>query len=279
MLKIGQYNTLKVSRLVDFGAYLDAGDDTEILMPAKFIDADLKPGDEVDAFVYTDSQDRLIATTEKPYAQVGDFAFLQVAQTNSVGAFLDWGLEAKQLLVPFSEQRDRMHEGGIYLVYVYLDHTTKRVVASGKIEKHVGNVLPHYKVGQKVDALLVKHTEIGYKCIVDNMHWGMIYSNEVYRPLELEQKITAYVKRVREDGKIDLSVSDRARARTSSLSDDILEKLRLSPKGFLPLTDRSDPEAIKAVLQCSKRDFKKAVGKLYKDRLITIGEDGIFILQ
>lgn len=278
MLKIGQYNTLKVSRLVDFGAYLDAGDDTEILMPAKFIDHELQPGDEVDVFVYTDSQDRLIATTEKPFATVGQFAFLQVAQTNSVGAFLEWGLEAKQLLVPFSEQRDRMHEGGIYLVYVYLDHTTKRVVASGKIEKHVGNVLPHYKVGQKVEALLVRHTDIGYKCIVDNLHWGMIYANEVYRPLELEQTITAYVKRVREDGKIDLTVTDRARARTSSLSDLIREKLRQSPQGFLPLTDRSAPEAIKAVLQCSKRDFKKAVGKLYKDRLITIGEDGIFIL-
>ena len=279
MLKIGQKNTLKVIRVDDFGAYLDAGDDIEILMPAKFFDSDPKPGDEVTAFVYTDSEDRLIATTEKPYAQVGDFAFLQVAETNSVGAFLDWGLEAKQLLVPFSEQRDRMREGGIYLVYVYLDHTTKRVVASGKIEKHVGNVVPDYKTGQKVEALLVKHTDIGYKCIVDNLHWGMIYANEVYRPLTLEEKITAYVKRVREDGKIDLSVTDRARARTSSLSDEILEKLRQSPEGFLPLTDKSAPEAISGLLQCSKRDFKKAVGKLYKDRLIALGEDGIFMVR
>ncbi|MCM1450853.1 MAG: S1-like domain-containing RNA-binding protein [Clostridium sp.] len=278
MLKIGNYNTLKVSRVVDFGAYLDAGDGLEILMPAKFFTSEPLPGDEVDAFVYTDSQDRLIATTEKPYAEVGDFAFLQVADTNSMGTFLDWGLEAKQLLVPFSEQRERMHEGGIYLVYVYLDHTTNRVVASSKIEKYVGNVLPSYKHGQKVEALLVKRTEIGYKCIVDNLHWGMIYANEVYQPLALEQKITAYVKRVREDGKIDLSVTDRARARTSDLSEAIMEKLNLSPEGFLPLTDKSDPQAIKAVLQCSKRDFKKAVGKLYKDRLVAIGEDGIFKL-
>jgi len=278
MLKIGQYNTLKVSRIVDFGAYLDAGDDLEILMPAKFFETAPKPGDEVTAFVYTDSEDRLIATTEKPYAQVGDFAFLQVAETNSVGAFLDWGLEAKQLLVPFSEQRERMRKGGVYPVYVYLDHTTKRVVASTKIDKYVGNVIPDYKQGQKVEALLIKHTDIGYKCIVDNLHWGMIYDNEVYRPLKPEEKITAYVKRVREDGKIDLSVTDRARARTSSLSDTILEKLKSSPKGFLPLTDKSDPDAIKAMLQCSKRDFKKAVGKLYKDRLVTLGEDGIFLM-
>lgn len=278
MLKIGQYNTLKVSRVVDFGAYLDAGEDTEILMPAKFFENAPVPGDEVRAFVYTDSEDRLIATTEKPYAQVGDFAFLQVAETNSVGAFLDWGLEAKQLLVPFSEQRDRMREGGIYLVYVYLDHASKRVVASSKVEKYLGNVIPDYKTGQKVEALLVKHTDIGYKCIVDNLHWGMIYANEVYRPLELEQKITAYVKRVREDGKIDLSITDRARARTSSLSDVLLEKLRNAPGGFLPLTDKSDPQAISAALQCSKRDFKKAVGKLYKDRLIAISDDGISLL-
>lgn len=278
MLKIGQYNTLKVSRVVDFGAYLDAGEDLEILMPAKFFESEPEVGNEINAFVYTDSEDRLIATTEKPYAVVGDFAFLQVAETNSVGAFLDWGLEAKQLLVPFSEQRDRMHEGGIYLVYVYLDHATNRVVASSKIEKYVGNVLPDYKHGQKVEALLIKHTDIGYKCIVDNLHWGMIYSNEVYQPLSLEEKITAYVKRVREDGKIDLSISDRARARTTNLSDAILEKLSLSPEGFLPLTDHSDPEAIKALLQCSKRDFKKAIGRLYKDRKIAIGEDGIFKL-
>lgn len=278
MLKIGQYNTLKVNRIVDFGAYLDAGDGLEILMPAKFFESEPHEGEEVNAFVYTDSEDRLIATTERPFAVVGEFAFLQVAETNSVGAFLDWGLEAKQLLVPFSEQRDKMHEGGIYLVYVYLDHATNRVVASSKIDKYVGNVLPDYKHGQKVEALLVKHTEIGYKCIVDNLHWGMIYSNEVYQPLSLEEKITAYVKRVREDGKIDLSIADRARARTTNLSDLILEKLRLSPEGFLPLTDRSAPEAIKALLQCSKRDFKKAVGRLYKDRQIALGEDGIFML-
>ena len=169
-MKIGQYNTLKVTRLVDFGAYLDGGDGTEILMPAKYISAPLSPGDEVEVFVYRDSEDRPVATTEHPYAIVGEFAFMQVSQVNNVGAFLDWGLEAKNLLVPFREQKVRMLQGGIYLVYVYLDHTTQRVVASSKIEKFIGNVLPHYNAGDKVQALVYEHTPIGYRCIVDNLH-------------------------------------------------------------------------------------------------------------
>lgn len=274
MLNIGRFNKLKVSRLVDFGAYLDSTDGREILMPAKFLAPNTEVGDEVEAFVYTDSEDRLIATNEKPYAVVGDFAYLQVAEVNKFGAFLDWGLEAKQLLVPFSEQRNRMNPGGIYLVYVYLDDTTKRVVASAKVEKYVGNLLPHYKHGQKVNALLTQRTTIGYKCIVDNLHWGMIYANEVHHPLTLEENITAYVKGVREDGKIDLTINDRARARTTDLASDILDFL-MENDGYLPLTDKSSPEAIEKTLLCSKRDFKKAIGKLYKDRKITILEHGI----
>lgn len=274
MLKIGQYNKLKVNRMVDFGAYLDAGDDKEILMPGKYIEDELKPGDEVDVFVYTDSEDRLVATTERPFAIVGEFAYLQVAEVTKVGAFLDWGLQAKQLLVPFSEQRQKMVEGGIYLVYVYLDDTTKRVVASAKYEKFVGNVWPHYRPGQKAQALLVQHTPIGYKCIVDNLHWGMIYDNEVYQPLAIEQTITAYVKNIRQDGKIDLRVTDRARARTADLSDVIMDTLEKNG-GRLPLTDKSAPEEIQQALQCSKRDFKKAVGKLYKERKIALSADGI----
>lgn len=274
MLKIGQYNRLKANRMVDFGAYLDAGDGKEILMPNKYIEDELKPGDEVDVFVYTDSEDRLVATTERPFAMVGEFAYLQVAEVTKVGAFLDWGLQVKQLLVPFSEQRQKMVEGGIYLVYVYLDDTTKRVVASAKYEKFVGNVWPHYSPGQKAQALLVQHTPIGYKCIVDNLHWGMIYDNEVFQPLAIEQTITAYVKNIREDGKIDLRLTDRARARTADLSDVIMDALEKAG-GRLPLTDKSSPEEIQQSLQCSKRDFKKAVGKLYKERKIALSADGI----
>lgn len=274
MIKIGDYNKLKINRLVDFGAYLDAGDGREILIPRKFIDADAQAGDEIEAFVYTDSEDRLIATTEHPFARVGEFAFLQVAEVNKFGAFLDWGLESKQLLVPYSQQRDPMRAGGIYLVYVYLDDTTKRVVASSKVDKYLGNVLPDYKRGQEVKALVYQHTPIGYKCIVDNLHYGMIYSNEVYQPIEIEEDVTAYVKQVREDGKIDLTLSGRASERTRDLGDVILEKLQAAG-GSLPYGDKSSPESIELAFQCSKKDFKKAIGGLYKERKITISPTSI----
>lgn len=276
MLKIGENNKLKVTRLVDFGAYLDGGEYGEILMPAKYIASPLQPGDEVDVFVYTDSEDRLVATTEHPFACVGEFAFLQVLQVNRVGAFLDWGLVAKNLLVPFSEQKARMNPGGIYLVYVYLDHATKRVVASSKIEKFIGNVLPRYKEGDKVRALVYQHTPIGYKCIVDNLHYGMIYENEVFRPLEVENTVDAYVRQVRDDGKIDLTLGERASVRTDSLSDRIYEAA-VAEGGRLAMSDKSTPEEIRARFQCSKRDFKQAIGHLFRDRRILLGEGEIIV--
>ena len=271
MIKIGQYNTLKVDHLADFGAYLDAGDGTTILMPAKYFPFDETPkvGDEVDVFVYNDSEDRLVATTEHPYAMVGEFAFLEVTQVNRVGAFLDWGIESKDLLVPFSEQKADMKEGGVYLVYVYLDNATKRIVASQKVEKFLGNVLPEYRQGQQVQALVCQHTPIGYKCIVDNLHYGMIYDNEVFKPIELEQTIVAYVKNVREDGKIDLTIGAAARERTGDLASQIMDRLR-AEGGEIGLGDKSAPEDIKGAFLCSKKDFKKAVGKLYKARKITV---------
>lgn len=275
MINIGRFNKLAVDHIVDFGAYLDAGDGNTILLPAKYFgDKVPEVGEVLDVFVYTDSEDRLIATTERPYAIAGEFAFLQVRQVNKFGAFLDWGVEGKDLLVPFSEQRANMAEGGIYLVYVYLDHSSQRLAASQKIEKFLGNVLPRYKRGDEVKALVYQHTPIGYKCIVDDLHYGMVYTNELFRPLELEQTITAYVKQVREDGKIDLTVSDRARARTGNLADNILKELEAND-GKLPLCDKSSPEEIQAAFQCSKKDFKKAIGKLYKDHRIALVEGGI----
>lgn len=276
MIKIGKYNRLKVDHLTDFGAYLDCGDGSTILMPAKYYPEGKEPeiGQEMDVFVYTDSEDRPVATTEHPFAMVGEFAFLQVEQVNRVGAFLDWGIESKGLLVPFREQKADMREGGVYLVYVYLDNATGRIVASQKIEKFIGNVIPSYKQGQEVEALVIAHTPIGYKCIVDNLHYGMIYKNETFRPIELEESITAYVKNVREDGKIDLSLSDKAKARTSDLASEIMQRLKEN-NGTLPLSDKSDPEDIKAAFSCSKKDFKKALGKLYKERRIEISESSI----
>lgn len=274
MVKIGKYNRLKVVKLVDFGAYLDGGDGLEILLPAKYIESPLEPGDELEVFIYRDSEERLVATTEHPFAQVGEFAYLQVSAVNRVGAFLDWGL-TKQLLVPFSEQTVKLREGMICLVYVYLDDVTKRIVASAKIDKFLGNKYPAYKIGDKVEALVYKHTDLGYKAIVDNLYHGMVYENDLYAPLVIEEKVTAYVKRVREDGKIDLTMSGANDGRIEKLAKDIIARLKEEPGGLLPLSDNSSPESIKAIFNCSKKDFKKAIGNLYKKKRILISSAGI----
>lgn len=273
MINIGKYNRLRVARFVDFGAYLTDDSDNEVLLPARYVPADAAVGDEIEVFVYNDSEDRPVAVTEHPFACVGDFAFLQVAQVNKIGAFLDWGVP-KHILVPFSEQRVRMEEGGIYPVYVYLDHLTKRVVASAKLEKFLGNVMPEYQPGDKVNALVWQHTPLGYKVIVDNLFQGMIYDNEVYAPLEIEQTITAYVKAVRDDNKIDLTMGDKAANRVAGIADEIIDRLGRE-SGKLNLTDSSSPEDIKDAFRCSKKDFKKALGKLYKEHKIIITDDHI----
>lgn len=277
MVNIGKYNTLRVNRFVDFGAYLDAGNGVEILIPARYIPDNVQVGDEIKVFVYTDSEDRLIATTEHPFAQVGEVAFLQVVDVNKVGAFLDWGL-SKQLLVPFREQKVHMVAGGIYPAYVYLDNVTKRVVATAKIEKYIGNVIPEYRRGEEVNALIWQHTPIGYRTIVDNLHFGMIYDNEIFRPLEIGVSVKAYVKAVRDDGKIDLTLSGNIEQRIATLSDRILDYI-LTNGGCVDITDKSSPERIEATFQCSKKDFKKAVGHLYKEHRVVLTDDDMSLAQ
>ncbi|MCI9607463.1 MAG: GntR family transcriptional regulator [Muribaculaceae bacterium] len=271
MVQIGKRNRLKVTRLVDFGAYLDAGARAEILLPKRYITTPLAPGDEVDVVVYTDSEDRPVASTEVPKAYVGEFAFLDVAAVTKVGAFMDWGLP-KDLLVPFSEQRSRMVQGGNYLVYLYVDNASGRVAASAKVEKFVGNVIPEYANGQKVSVLVFDRNEVGYRCIVDNLHFGILYEDEVYSDIHKGDRMEAYVKRVRPDGKIDLMLGGRADVRTNTLADRI-EKAVRSAGGSLAISDKSSPEEIKATFQCSKKDFKKAVGHLLKDGKIGISPD------
>lgn len=278
MLKIGKTNKLKVNRMVDFGAYLDGGEDTEILLPAKYFTPGVSVDDEIDVFVYKDSEDRLIATTQKPIAQVGEFAFMKVNQVNKIGAFMHWGITAKDLLVPFSEQKADMREDGEYLVYVYLDDATKRIVGSQKIDKFLGNVMPRYVKGDKVDALVIAKTPIGYRCIVDNLHNGMIYSNEIYQDIKIGKHYNAYVKNVRPDLKIDLMLGDRADRRTSDLGTTILNALN-EAEGYLPYSDKTDPETIQKVFSCSKKDFKKAIGHLYKDKKITITPQGLYLAK
>ena len=268
MVNIGKYNRLKVVKKVDFGAYLDGGNGVEILLPEKYVEPTVEIGDELDVFIYTDSEDRLIATTETPFAKVGEFAFLQVSQVNEVGAFLDWGISGKDLLVPFSEQKTRMMRGGIYPVYVYLDVTSKRVVASTKLDKFLGNTIPKYKRGDNVKALVLRHEEPGYRVIVDNLFKGIIYDSDLYSEIELGETIDAHVKQVREDGKIDLSPGPDAASRVRVLAEKIYY-LAEAGNGTMPLSDASTPEEITSLLQCSKKDFKKAVGFLLKNGIVS----------
>lgn len=274
MIKIGNYNVLRVERTVDFGVYLaePGGDGTEILLPARYVPENIAIGQDIRVFIYTDSEDRLVATTDKPFAIVGQFAFLQVNAVNRVGAFLDWGLP-KDLLVPFKEQQSKMVTGGVYPVYVYLDLATKRVVASAKLEKFLGNVFPDYSVGQGVNVLVWKKSEIGYKVIVNNLHQGMIYFNEIRRNLVIGESVNAYVRRVREDGKLDLTLAGSTQDRIEEVAKMIMDSLKSNER--LSVQESSSPDEIKAAFDCSKKDFKRAVSKLYKERKILITDNGI----
>lgn len=288
MFKIGKINSLTILERSDYGLYLGVIDDTpadspqvkhateelgdasptRVLLPNRYCTADMTIGSTLDVFVYNDSEDRLVATTEKPIAMVGEFAYLQVRDVNRTGAFLDWGL-SKDLLVPFAEQRSRMHIDGIYLVYVYLDNATGRIAATAKIGKYLDNVPTDYKHGQAVNVLVTERTDIGWRVIVENLHRGMLYANELYDTLQSGQRLKAYVKNVRRsDGRVDLTLTaPGVGGRARSLSDTILEKLK---QGDMPLTDKSSPDEIAALLHCSKKDFKRAVGMLYRERRVTI---------
>ncbi len=276
MLNIGKFNTLKVLKIVDFGIYLDGGNGISILLPVRYISKAVNIGDELDVFIYTDSEDRLIATTETPLTQVGKFSYLDVKSVNKVGAFLDWGL-MKDLLVPFSEQRSRMKQGGRYLVYTYLDDTTKRVVASSKIEKFLGNTIPLYTKGTKVHCLIYDENDIGYKIIIENLHKGIIYKNQVYQNLEIGDEIDGFVKQIRDDNKIDVTINDIAVNRIDELAKRFHNFISING-GSTSLGDKSSPEEIKAIMSCSKKDLKKAIGLLYKQHLITIN-NGIITLN
>lgn len=273
MLQIGKFNELEITHRVDFGLYLDGGEEGEILLPLRYATQDMKPGDKINAFIYRDSEDRLIATTEKPYAQVGDFAFLRVNATNNVGAFLDWGLP-KDLLVPFREQKVRMVPGRSYTVYVYLDDETQRIVASAKLQKFLDNKIPDIKAGDEVKARIYQRTELGYKVIVNDLFSGLIYHNEIFSEVNIGELHHATVKTVRADGKIDLVLGKSTRNRVNDLADDILDYIE-ECGGKISLNDSSSPEEIRETFQCSKKDFKKAIGALFKAKQIVIENDGI----
>ena len=273
MIEIGKYNTLRVVKVVDFGVYLDGEERGEILLPNEYVPKDCFPEDYLKVFVYFDSEDRIIATTEVPNIRVGEFAWMKVVSTSSVGAFLDWGLR-KDLLVPFREQRDRMEEGKSYLVYAYVDESSDRIVATAKIEKYLDNVPVEYKTGQEVDVLIARKSDMGYNVIVDNLHWGLVYRNEVFRPLKLGQKLKGYIKGIRKDDKIDITLQKKGYDRVDAIVEKILEKLE-DNGGVLDVSDKTAPEIIYNLFECSKKDYKKAIGTLFKDKKIELTDTEI----
>lgn len=273
MVEIGKLNTLQVVKFVDFGAYLDGKEWGEILLPKRDVPRECQPGDALTVFLFCDSEDRLIATTQKPYAQVGEVAFLKVVSVNAVGAFVDWGLP-KDLLVPFSEQQHRMKVGQSYVVFVYLDESSNRLAASSKLEKFIGYQPVGFQEGDQVDLLIGDRTDIGYKVIVNHAAWGLLYNNEIFQSLETGQRVPGFIKKIRDDGKIDCCLQQPGYDAVNTTAWKILEYLH-NHNGFLALTDHSSPEQIAAVLGVSKKTYKKAIGALYKQQHITLEPRGI----
>ncbi len=273
MIKIGNYNELKVVKKVDFGFYVDGEEYGEILMPMKYAPEELSVGDSVKVFLYRDSEDRLVATTEHPFAEVGEVALLQAKSVGKIGAFMDWGV-MKDLLVPFREQAEDIVEGRGYVTYVYLDNVTKRIVGSTKLNKYIGNKIPRYEAGEEVEVVVVKRTDLGYKVVVDNLFWGMIFNNDIFDDIRVGDRLPAYVKLVRDDGKIDLTLRAFGGSRVFQLAKMIVGYLN-DVGGRMSITDSSSPDDIKCTFHCSKKDFKKALGLLYKRGQVTLNENSV----
>ncbi|MCG8580140.1 MAG: S1-like domain-containing RNA-binding protein [Bacteroidales bacterium] len=275
---IGKYNTLKVIKEVDFGVYLDGGEEFgEILLPIRYVPPGLKPEDDIEVFIYLDSEDRVIATTEEPYATVGELAYLEVISVNKTGAFLDWGL-MKDLLVPYREQAERMKEGEKYVVYIYLDDESRRIVATSKLNSALDNLLPEYEEGEEVDLIVIGKTDLGYKVAVNNVHTGMLYHNELFKPIKIGDKCSGYIKKVREDDKLDITLEKPGYEKIDGLAGEILSILK-SKGGQMNVSDKSPAELIYKVFGTSKKKKKKAIGTLYKQRIIEISKDSIKLLK
>jgi hypothetical protein len=267
---------MRVDRKVDFGFYMDDGGEG-ILLPKRFVPSGLQIGDTISVFVYHDSDNRLIATTQEPFAVVGDIAALKVVEVTSQGAFLDWGL-MKDLFVPVSQQLSTMRLGGKYLVKLYIDAQTGRVAATEKIDKQISNDNLTVKEGEKVKIQVYRESEIGYVVIVNQVHQGLVYKNEVFTHLHIGQFIDeAFVKKIREDNKLDIGLGKQGGEKLADDNQKIMSLLK-SHKGFLPYHDKSAPDDIYAFFGMSKKAFKMNVGMLYKLKLISIEEDGIHLI-
>ena len=276
-IQLGAFNRLTIVKEVDFGLYLDGGDEGEILLPRRYVPATYKIGDEIDVFLYLDQDERLVATTEQPLAQVGDFAYLECSWVNEYGAFLNWGL-MKDLFCPFREQKKRMEIGSSYIVYVTIDEESYRMMASAKVEHFLNKDKPPYKAGDEVQILVWQKTDLGFKAIIDNAYAGLIYRDQIFKYVHTGDRMKAYVANVRTDGKIDLTLQHTGRQQTLDFSETLLTYLH-EHGGTCDLGDKSDAEEIKARFEVSKKVYKKAIGDLYRRRLITISDGGIHLVE
>jgi predicted RNA-binding protein (virulence factor B family) len=278
MAIIGRRNTLSIERSSGPGLYLNGGELGEILLPGRYIPAEIKPGDKLDVFVYLDSEDRLVATTEIPKVMVGEFACLKVVSINArVGAFLDWGL-AKDLLLPFREQEVPVRVGKMVAVFVYLDPTSNRIVASARLRRHLNQSGNTYQEKQPVNLLITGRTPLGYNAIVENDRFGLLYHNSLGIPLEVGEKIKGFIRTVREDGKLDLTLDKSGYQRVIPLKQQIVTALE-NNGGHLKMDDDSSPLSIRMKFGCSKNAFKQALGALYNARRIAFEKPGIRLLE
>lgn len=277
MADLGKFNTLSVIAMNDNGAYLDAGDFGEVLLPSKFQPENCTVGSTVTVFLYKDSADRVVATTETPKGQVDEFVSLKVVQVNKMGAFLDWGLP-KDLLVPYNEQHTKMEVGKYYLVRIYVDLRTERIVSSSKLDKFIDIWPADYQKWDKVELIIGGKTDLGFKAIINNLHWGLLYDNEIFQPLRIGKKVTGYIKQVRADERIDLSLSRPGEGKVKDFSDKLLEYIAEN-NGVSPLHDKSSPEIIKSTLGVSKKTFKATVGNLLKKGKVVITPEGISLKE
>lgn len=276
MINVGKVNHLEIVKKADFGLFLDAGEYGTSLLPNRFAPKDAEVGQFIDAFLYFDSDNQLVATTETPIAEVGQWGLMEIQGVNSTGAFANWGIKGKDLLIPFSEQRARFKEGQTVLVYVYTDKASGRIVGTTKFNKLLDKTPAPYSKNQQVELLIAERTDLGFKAIVEGQHWGMIFKSDVFGKLFIGKRLKGYIKAIREDGKIDLSLQKVGVGKMDDLSEKVLELLE-KKGGFLPLNDKSSPEAIFSTFRTSKGTYKKTIGGLYKQGRIRIEQDGIYL--
>ena len=279
MLEIGRFNELTIVKQLPRGLQLDGGDAGEILLPKQYVTEEMEIGEQVKVFIYRDSEERLIATTQTPYAQVGDFAYLNIVDESPVGAFLDWGLP-KDILVPFSEQSNRLEKGRKTLVRIYLDDKD-RLTASTMLDTFLYDTddTDFFSNGDEVQLVIAGKTDLGTKVIINGVYWGLIYESDIFQDLSRGDKMPGYIQRVRPDKKLEVSLQKPGFTRIEPLAQTVLDKLKDTENGFIALSDKSEPQKIKREFSCSKNSFKQAIGSLYKQKMIRIEKDGIYLVK